>query len=226
VNMPILQCRSRAAGFTLIEMLVVLVVIGLLLALIIPNFVLFNERARRSAVRNNMHVVQAALEAYAVDNQGMYPSELVSWEEGDDAGMAAWFPGGEPFDEEGFGKAGRFPINPYTGRRYNSDSTDLDYETLYGVLGWGQAAQKRGQDPGCPYLKFGHIPDFPGGIGVATANAAGGVRYQDRAEIFEGAVEYGIYGFGRDVEFPMYDLDAEADTVDDPNHWVFMVLHH
>ncbi len=219
--------NRRAGGFTLIEMLIVLTIIGLLLALIIPNFILFNERARRSSVRNNMHVLQTALEAFAVDNQGMYPSDLLSWDEGDDAGIAAWFPGGEPFTDMGLGKAGRFPVNPYTGKRYNSDSIDMDYDTFYGTLEWGQAARNRGDDPGCPYLKFGRVPNMPGGIGIATAiGERPNYQGQQRAEIFEGALEYGIYGFGRDAEYPMYDLDAEADSTDDPDHWVFVVFHN
>ena len=57
-------------GFTLIELLVVILIIGILLALIIPNFVLFQERARRTSVKNNMHVVQTCMEAYATDHQG------------------------------------------------------------------------------------------------------------------------------------------------------------
>src|SRR5512137_2542387 len=108
-------------GFTLIELLVVILIIGILLALIIPNFVLFQERARRTSVKNNMHIVQTALEAYAVDHNGMYPSGDVSWEEEDDAGFCLWLPGGDPIGIDQTPVCGKFPVNPYTGVRYIAD---------------------------------------------------------------------------------------------------------
>ena len=63
--------RNRA--FTLVELLVVILIIGILIVLLVPNFTLLVERARRSAVKDNMHVVRSALEAYATDHQGVYP---------------------------------------------------------------------------------------------------------------------------------------------------------
>jgi len=208
-------------GFTLIELLVVILIIGILLALIIPNFVLFQERARRSSVKNNMHVVQTSLEAYAVDHYGNYPNEDVSWEALDEAGMCLWFPGGDPIGMEGEPKPGQFPVNPYDGRRYNDedkDEMDLNYEDNYGELEPGQNAQKRGNDEECPYLDYEGIPEYPGGIGIAT--------YVPDVGGFETPQEYGIYGYGRDVTFPMYDLDPTCDDPTDEEFWIFFVLHN
>jgi prepilin-type N-terminal cleavage/methylation domain-containing protein len=208
--------RKGAGGFTLIEMLLVLVIIGVLLALLVPNFVVMSERARRSAVRNSMRVVQAALEAYSADNQGHLPPPWLSWRD-DSTGIALWMPGGDPAAEPP--QPGQMPLNPYTGLRYNSVDTitDLDYQTLYGRLAPGQAALIRGSDPGCPYFGFQQSPDWPGGIGIATCLSPSSDS---------GAYEYGIYGYGRSADRPMYNFIAGADGATDTTKWVFLVLHN
>jgi len=207
-------------GFTLIELLVVILIIGILLALIIPNFVLFQERARRASVKNNMHVIQTALEAYAVDHYGNYPGEDVEWDPGNEAGMCLWFPGGDPIGTDGEPRPGNFPVNPYDGKRYNDedkDEEDLVYLDLIGELEAGQNAQIRGSDEECPYIDFGGTPEYPGGIGIATYVPEVG---------FDAPQEYGIYGFGRDVAYPMYDLDPMCDDPTDEEYFIFFVLHN
>lgn len=95
-------------GFTLIELMVVVVIIGILAAIAIPNFIAMQERARQSSVKGNMHTVQLSAEAYAVDFNGAYPT-------GDDVaneGYGYYFPGG---DEQLQTVLGQYPNNPYTG---------------------------------------------------------------------------------------------------------------
>lgn len=64
----------KQSGFTLVEMLIVVVVIGILVAVAIPNFAGAKDRARNGAVQANVHVIQVALERYAIDNTGHYPT--------------------------------------------------------------------------------------------------------------------------------------------------------
>lgn len=66
--------RASEHGFTLIELLVVVVVMGILAAVAIPNFAGARDKARNSAVQANGHVIQVALERYAIDNTGRYPT--------------------------------------------------------------------------------------------------------------------------------------------------------
>ncbi len=62
-------------GFTLIELMVVVVIIGILAAIAIPNFVRIIERAREASVKANMHSVQVTIETMAVDRGGAYPND-------------------------------------------------------------------------------------------------------------------------------------------------------
>jgi type II secretion system protein G len=63
----------NAKGFTLIELMIVVVIIGILAAIAIPNFISMQDRAREASVRANMHTVQLAIEDFAVQNDGTYP---------------------------------------------------------------------------------------------------------------------------------------------------------
>ncbi|PWW43656.1 type II secretion system major pseudopilin GspG [Melaminivora alkalimesophila] len=65
--------RRRAAGFTLIELMVVLVIIGVLAALIVPNVLDRADDARSTAARTDITNIMQALKLYRLDNQ-RYPT--------------------------------------------------------------------------------------------------------------------------------------------------------
>jgi prepilin-type N-terminal cleavage/methylation domain-containing protein len=62
------------AGFTLIELAIVVMIVGILAAIAIPNYFKFAGRAKEALVKENMHVIHTGMEAYSVDNLGVYPT--------------------------------------------------------------------------------------------------------------------------------------------------------
>ncbi len=68
-------------GFTLIELMMVVVILGVLAAIAIINFMNMQDRARVASVKSNMHTMMLAIEDYNVASSGRYPISVAGFED-------------------------------------------------------------------------------------------------------------------------------------------------
>lgn len=67
------QSKKRAAGFTLIEVMVVIVILGILAAVVVPRVMDNPDKARVAKAKNDIQALESALDLYKLDNFN-YPS--------------------------------------------------------------------------------------------------------------------------------------------------------
>ncbi len=120
-------------GFTLVEILMVVMIIGIILSMSIPNYALIRERARITAEKMNMYNVGTVIESY-FSEKGEYGIDFYEDYYG------SYFPGGDPYANPQV--MGKLPTNPWTGDIMDPDEFnpwDYDYpqevssDSIYGA---------------------------------------------------------------------------------------------
>ncbi len=98
--------KISQTGFSIVELLVVVLIITIITSIAVPNFTTSQKRSQIASIKQNMHTTQIAAQAYSVDGGGQFPSDA--------AGLGPYMTGGGSSIS---GSAGTFPPNPCSGKK-------------------------------------------------------------------------------------------------------------
>lgn len=76
--------NSRKSGFTLVEILIVVIILGILAAIVIPQFTNASQDARKSSLTSQLQTVRSQLELYKLQHRDAVPQLMVA------GGATAW----------------------------------------------------------------------------------------------------------------------------------------
>jgi type IV pilus assembly protein PilA len=148
------KLHTRKGGFTLIELMIVVAIIGILAAIAIPNFLMFQLRSKTGEAKTNLAAIRTAEEGYfaefgqyvaeAVPRGGNLTSQKQTWPTGTSFDTLGWAPEGEVFFQ--------YTV-AVSGSSYTADALgDLDAANLTS--------------------DFGYVKVQTGGAGIAGPNSA------------------------------------------------------
>jgi general secretion pathway protein G len=67
------RIRQTQCGFSLVEILIVVAIIGILAAIVLPEFQNHASEARETAARDNLRIIRKTIELYAIQHNGIAP---------------------------------------------------------------------------------------------------------------------------------------------------------
>ena len=124
---------TRTNGFTLAEMMVVIVIIGLLATLVVPNVLGHYVEAARAKARGDIAQLSSALNEYVIRNAGQYPDALTALVAPDENGHS-------------YIEARVVPLDPWKHEYVYEAPTPGSGEPRAHLVSWGQDGQPGSED--------------------------------------------------------------------------------
>lgn len=153
------QKRFVKKGFTLVEILIVVVILGILAAIVIPQFTSASESAKGSSLQSQLQTIRSQLELYQVQHNGKYPDAATLWTQ---LTTKTDVDGGEPDGvEQEYGPyLQQAPKNPVNGKSEVNVGTggwayDAATGAIYPILTSTQASSINFEGP---YSDDGAVP--------------------------------------------------------------------
>jgi prepilin-type N-terminal cleavage/methylation domain-containing protein len=126
--------RSRLAGFTLVEIMIVVAIIALLAAIAVPGFLRARKRSQASRIINDLRLIDSAVDQYAIENNKASGAtvEIVDWSKYLKAGTNLYLTGKDILGADyGAQKVDSLPGVPSTSKAALSDVTDNAFWSPY-----------------------------------------------------------------------------------------------
>ena len=142
----------RGGGFTLVEILIVVVILGILAAIVVPQFASASSSAQSSSMKGSLQVIRSQLELYHVQHDSTYPT-LVQINAAWNVLVARTDAAGNVGTTDGVHVFGpyikKMPLNPFEGSQSVSDTAavgvgwvyDEATAKVYGVMPAAKAAE-------------------------------------------------------------------------------------
>ncbi len=91
---PRARTRARQGGFSLIELMVVITILGLLGTIVVANVIARQKKATKDAARVKMGEIAKTIEFFQMENNGKYPQSIEELLSADENGLP-WLKGGQ-----------------------------------------------------------------------------------------------------------------------------------
>ncbi|MEM9420224.1 MAG: prepilin-type N-terminal cleavage/methylation domain-containing protein [Planctomycetota bacterium] len=138
-----MSARSlKAKGFTLVEILIVVVILGILAAIVIPQFTSASEAAKASSIQTQLQTIRSQIELYQIQHNGDYPA-LTNLTDGTEwNALTETSNRNNTILTDGTGEFGPYmqkaPVNPFTGESALTVATTTDgaVSGAAATIGW------------------------------------------------------------------------------------------